>query len=505
MAACDSPQAPASSGANNAVSTLDTLIPVPVSVTAGEGAFTLTAETKIYVDTTPGVEELGAYLADALRPATQYEFPVIPTMASPDAGHITLTMVGAEPALGDEGYKLAITETGVTLVAYRPAGLFWGIQTLRQLFPPRIEHETAQPGPWTLPTCTIWDQPRFAWRGLMLDVSRHFFTVEEVKRYIDLLAYYKLNRLHLHLTDDQGWRLMIQAWPRLAEYGGSTAVGGAAGGFYTQEAYTEIVTYAQQRHIMIVPEIDMPGHTNAALASYPALNCDGQAPDLYTGTDVGFSSLCIDKELTYEFVDDVVRELAALTPGPYLHIGGDEAHSTETSDYIRFVERVQQIVAAHNKVMIGWEEISQTTLTPTTVAQHWHSDQAQAAVQQGNAVILSPASRVYLDMKYDADTPLGLDWAGKVNVRAAYDWDPATQVVGVTESDMLGIEAAVWTETLDTTADLDYMIFPRLLGHAEIGWSPQEKRAWETYKQRLSAHGPRLDIWQVNAYRSAID
>jgi len=489
--------------AEAAHSALETLIPAPASVTAGEGVFTLTAETRIYVDATPEVSEVGFYLAEALRPATGYALPVIATTPPPPPGHVLLTTQGADvdPALGEEGYVLSVSTQGATLTAHRPAGLFWGVQTLRQLLPPSIERTRVQPGPWKLPACTIRDEPRFAWRGLMLDVARHFFTVEEVKRYIDLMARYKMNRLHLHLTDDQGWRIMIRSWPRLAEHGGSTAVGGGEGGFYTQEAYAALVDYAQQRHITLVPEIDLPGHTNAALASYPELNCDGQAPDLYTGTEVGFSSLCIDKELTFTFVDDVIGELAALTPGPYIHIGGDEAHATESADYVTFIERVQNIVQAHGKTMIGWEEIAQSALAPRTVVQHWHSEEVLAAAQD-NAVILSPATHVYLDMKYHPETPLGLDWAGHVDVQQAYAWDPATEVPAVTARQILGIEAAVWTETLATPADLDFMALQRLLGHAEIGWSPQEKRDWAAYRERLSAHGPRLDTLGVNFYRS---
>lgn len=241
----------------------------------------------------------------------------------------------------------------------------------------------------------------------MLDVSRHFFPVQTVKRCLDLMAYYKMNHLHLHLTDDQGWRIAINAWPNLAAYGGRTEVGGGPGGYYTQAEYADLVAYTQSRYITLVPEIDLPGHTNAALASYAQLNCDEAAPSLYTGTEVGFSSLCIDKDLTYTFVDDVIGELAALTPGPYLHIGGDEASATPKADYIRFIERAQAIVQAHGKFVVGWDEIAQADLLPTSAIQIWHEDQAAALAQRGLKVILSPAQRAYLDMKYDADTPSG--------------------------------------------------------------------------------------------------
>jgi hexosaminidase len=474
------------------------IIPLPASITPAEGTFTLSAASSIVVDANnPEVMAIGEFLADVLKPSTGYDLPVI---EAPEPGNITLTLSGGDPALGEEGYLLTITPDAVTLVAYRPAGLFWGVQTLRQLLPPEIELATVQPGPWTIPAGTIRDLPRFAWRGAMLDVARHFFGVEDVKRYIDLLATYKLNRLHLHLADDQGWRIMINAWPKLAEVGGSSEVGGGAGGYYTQAEYADLVAYAQARYITVIPEIDMPGHTNAALASYPELNCDGQAPALYTGTDVGFSSLCIDSDITYTFVDDVIGELAALTPGPYLHVGGDEASSTSNADYRLFIDRVQTIVQAHGKQMVGWEEIAQIDLLDTSIAQHWHSDMARTAVEQGAQVIMSPASKAYLDMKYDSRTRLGLNWAGYISVQAGYDWDPASEVRGVGEADILGVEAPLWAETIRALDEIEYLAFPRLCGYAEIGWSPATGRSWDEYKVRLGAQGPRLTALGVSFF-----
>jgi hexosaminidase len=336
----------------------------------------------------------------------------------------------------------------------------------------------------------------------MLDVARHFFGVADVKHYIDLLASYKLNRLHLHLSDDQGWRIAITAWPNLAKYGGSTQVGGAEGGYYTQAEYADIVAYAQQRYIMIIPEIDLPGHTNAALASYAELNCNDVAPPLYTGTEVGFSTLCAEKAITYTFVDDVIRELAALTPGPFIHIGGDEAAATAPDDYVRMIERFQAIVQSHGKRMIGWEEVSRTALLPSSVVQFWHNPLVGQAVRQGAKVIMSPASRTYLDMKYDSSSPLGLSWAGLIDVRTSYSWDPATFVADVSEVYNMGGEAPIWSETLVTMQDVEQMAFPRLLSVAEIGWSPMMARDWEDYGLRLAAHGPRLAEMGVNFYRT---
>jgi len=479
------------------------VIPRPVSLAPSAGFFDLVTTTSIRVE--PGRAEamaIGRYLAEKLKLATGFDLMVLAASGAPPPGAITLATSDADPLLGAEGYRLTVTPAQVTLAAPHPAGLFHAVQTFRQLLPHAIESDSLQPGPWRLPAVSIRDYPRFEWRGAMLDVSRHFFGVQDIQQFIDRIAYYKLNRLHLHLTDDQGWRIAINAWPALTAHGGSTAVGGGPGGFLTQADYAQIVAYAQQRYIVIVPEIDMPGHTNAALASVPDLNCDGVAPELYTGIEVGFSSLCVDKELTYRFVDDVIGELAALTPGPYLHLGGDEAHSTSEAEYRSFVERVQGLVEAHGKRMVGWEEIARADLHPTSIVQHWSSDLAARAVEQGLRVILSPASRAYLDMQYDSATPLGLHWAGTIEVRDAYDWDPAAQVPGIAEEAILGIEAPLWTETLRTLADIDYMAFPRLAAIAELGWSARGGHSWPDFRERLASHGPRLAAMGVPFYRS---
>ncbi|GAB4581332.1 MAG: beta-N-acetylhexosaminidase [Anaerolineales bacterium] len=476
------------------------LIPQPASAHFTNGTFSLTATTLISVPAhSPEVANIGQYLADKLNPSTGFGLQVHTGMAP--AGSIALGL-GDDPALGDEGYQLTITSERVTLTANRPAGLFWGVQTLRQLLPPAIESATPHPGPWMIPTGEIRDHPRFAWRGVMLDVSRHFFRVDEVKRYMDLAAAYKINRFHLHLSDDQGWRIEIKAWPNLTQHGGRTEVGGGPGGFYTQAEYSDLIAYAQARHMIVIPEIDLPGHTNAALASYPELNCDDQAPDLYTGVEVGFSSLCVDKEITYQFLNDIIGEIAALTPGPYFHIGGDEAAATPLPEYVRFIERVEEIVTAHGKQMIGWEEITRAELSDKTVAQLWTNKHNQRLVERGGPVILSPAFKTYLDMKYDAATPLGLRWAGLIEVRDAYVWDPSELLSGIAAENILGLEAPLWSETLETIRDIEFMAFPRLPGYAEIGWSLGEKRDWEEYRLRLAAHGPRFEAMKINFYRS---
>ena len=475
---------------------LEHVVPRPLSIAPGRGLFVLGPDAAIAVRGGREAARAAAALARLLRPATGYGLPV---RRSPGAeADVVVSLQPTRRALGAEGYRLEIDARRVLLVAATPAGLFYGAQTLRQLLPAAIEHRARQPGPWRLRAGVVEDRPRFAWRGAMLDVARHFFTVADVRRFVDLMALYKLNRLHLHLTDDQGWRLAIRSWPKLTAVGGRSEVGGGAGGWYTQREYRGLVAYAAARHVMVVPELDMPGHTNAALASYAGLNCDGVARSPYSGIEVGFSSLCVDRELTYRFVDDVVREVARLTPGPYLHVGGDEAHSTSPEDYAAFMARLRAIVRAHGKRLVGWEEIARVPLSPGTVVQHWRDPElARRAVARGAKVIMSPADRAYLDMKYAPGMRLGLEWAGTTGVRDAYAWDPADHVEGVSEDDVLGVEAPLWSETTTTRSDLDFLAFPRLLGHAEIAWSPAEGRRWPGYRTRLAAQGPRLDALGV--------
>ncbi len=488
------------------------LVPQPVSLqTTSGGDFTLTRTTKILVPKgSTQADSVGSYLARVLRPSTGYPLPVATPSARDSAGNIAL-QISTSAAAGREGYRLDVTSDGVRLAARSAEALFDGVQTLRQLLPAKVESPNRQQGPWTMPGVAIADHARFAWRGAMLDVSRHFFTVAQVERYIDLLALYKINMFHLHLSDDQGWRIQIKGWPRLTSVGGSTEVGGGPGGFYTQKQYSDIIRYAAQRFITVVPEIDGPSHSNAALASYAELNCDGKAPPLYTGTDVGFSSFCVHKAITYKFLDDVIGQLAALTPGPYLHIGGDEAHSTSAADYVYYVGRLQQIVRAHGKTMIGWHQIGSATLKPGQVAQYWGTagsqadiDLAHQAVAQGAKLVMSPADRDYLDMKYNPSTKLGLNWAGYNGVRDAYSWNPATSVPGIKESDVRGLEAPLWSETLLDLNDIEYMAFPRIAGIGEIGWSPQSLRSWSDYKLRLAAQGPRWTAMGVTFYHSAL-
>jgi hexosaminidase len=483
---------------------LPQLVPLPAQFEAQSSApFEISASTAIVVTPSdPALARSARDLTEWIRRSTGLTFSTPP--AAP-ANRIEISLDPARQALGSEGYELTIDAQRVALTAAAPAGIFYGAQTIRQLLPPSSEYEAllfTAPPTVQLPALRISDTPRFAWRGAMLDVARHFFAPDEVKRYIDLIALHKMNRLHLHLSDDQGWRIEIKKWPDLTRKGGQSEVGGTPGGFYTQQQYKDLVAYAAERFVTIIPEIDMPGHTNAALSSYPALNCDGNARPPYTGTDVGFSSLCVDKEITYRFIDDVVREIAALNPAPYFHIGGDEVKTLKPEQYRMFVERVQGIVVKRGRRMLGWDEVAAAELHPMSMVQHWRPDAEKTELARAPNLILSPADRTYLDMKYDAATLLGLQWAALIPIRAAYDWDPATIVPGAPPSAVVGVEAPLWSETLATMRDAEFMAFPRLAAIAEIAWTPRERRAWEDFRVRLGAQAPRWTALGINFYRA---
>ena len=485
-----------------------TLVPRPAVFEPGAGdGFLVSATTAISVPA--GNEEMsriGRFLSDWIGIAAGPAPPRVDAGTPPPRDAIVLQL-GQIADTAADAYELAVTADRVTITARTPGGVFYGVQTLRQLLPPFVEHEATRADasrPVRAPAVRIADSPRFAWRGAMLDVARHFFGVDDVKRYMDLMALYKLNVLHLHLSDDQGWRIEIKSWPNLTAEGGKSEVGGGPGGFYTQQDYGELVAYGRDRGITLIPEIEMPSHINAALASYAELNCDGVARQRYSGIEVGFSVVCVDKEITYKFIGDVVSEISALTPGPYFHIGGDEVRTLlPEPQYIAFIERVQGIVQSHGKEMIGWDEIAAAGLLKTTVVQYWRPDGAplQAAAKGGNRVVVSVANRAYLDMQYDTSSPIGLHWAAYIDVPDAYDWDPVTVAKGLPESAIVGVEAPLWTETAASMRDVEWLAFPRLAAIAEIGWSKGE-RQWPEFAPRLGAQAPRWTALGINFYRS---
>lgn len=475
------------------------VVPRPVLVEPVDGQpFTLLPDARISV-AGPGADGVGRLLRARL--AADYSQDLCVVHEPPAYGDIAIVIAADEAPPGHEaeGYTVEIASEGVRVGASTAAGAFWGVQTVRQLLPAARSAE-----PLTMAAARIHDHPRFGYRGVMLDVARHFFPPADVKRFIDAVALLKVNHLHLHLTDDQGWRIEIVSRPELAQHGGSSGSDGSPGGYYTQAEYRELVDYAAERHITVVPEIDMPGHTNAALASDPRLNADGVSPELYTGSAVGFSTLLTGDPYTDAFLDDVIREVAALTPGPYLHIGGDEALITEADDFRRFIGRACAIVARYGKLPVGWHEMGRCDeLAPGTVGQYWDFvtprgtsvAETLSFVRQGGGIIMSPSDVAYLDMVYEEGDSIGQTWAdGPTTVRSAFGWDPARIVPGLGDAHILGVEAPLWTETVATMDEAERMVFPRLAALAEIAWSPaptdtepvENARDFDEFARRLA-------------------
>lgn len=479
------------------------LIPKPLKTVSTNSAFGLSKNTVIYTSSTDSkFEQVGQFLLEKVKLKTDLDIAInISNSEESIDRFIYINQSDSVDLKTPESYQLYIKKDSIFLNAKTAAGAFRGIQTLRQLIPKKSNDTLTDHPLWLIPTGKILDEPKFEYRGAMLDVARHFFTVEEVKKYMDILAYYKYNVLHLHLSDDQGWRIEIKSWPKLTQIGGATEVGGGTGGYYTQDDYTELVEYAAQRHITIIPEIDMPGHTNAASLSYPILNGNGKKVKAYTGTRVGFSTFDARKDTVYSFLDDVIGEVASLSPGPYLHIGGDESHVTKKRDYIHFVEKVEKIVQKHGKQMMGWNEIAQGNISASTVTQLWNEPHnALKAAKNGSKIVLSPGEKTYLDMKYDSLSKFGLDWAGLIPVDVAYKWNPETYVEGLSIESILGIEAPLWSETISNSEELEYLAFPRAIGYAELGWSTSENCNWEDYRKRLAKQVPFLNRMNVNYY-----
>ncbi len=480
------------------------MIPKPLKITPTNSAFGLDQFTAIYTSQNAGgFEETGLFLAEKIKESIGLNLSVNKSDPGTVDRIIYINRADSTEIEGTEAYVLTVNNDSVIINAATSEGAFRAVQTLRQIIPDVSNDTLAEHNIWPIPSGKITDRPNFGYRSSMLDVARHFFSVEDVKHYIDLLAYYKINTLHLHLSDDQGWRIEIKSWPKLTTIGGSTEVGGAAGGFYTQEEYKEIVAYAMAHYMTVVPEIDMPGHTNAASVSYPFLNGNGKTPELYEGTQVGFSTFDTRKDTVYAFIDDVIREITEMSPGPYFHIGGDESHVTKKADYIYFVNRVEKIVQKYGKRMIGWDEVATADVSNSSVAQFWSSEEnANLAVAKGMKVIVSPAKKAYLDMQYDSLSKFGLHWAAYIPVDTAYVWNPEKYAQALTPENILGVEAPLWSETISSIEELEYLAFPRVIGYSELSWSTAENRDWEHYKDRLARQGPYLDRMNVNYYAS---
>lgn len=510
------------------------VIPQPQKMTRLEGFFQLSPDSRIY--TGAGSAKTGEFLAGRLRQSTGWNLKTrkFGTKESTIHGGIVLMTNGADAALGAEGYELVVGTNGIVIRAPAEAGLFYGAQTLLQLLPPEIfSDKPAQGVAWTVPCVHISDSPRFAWRGFMLDVSRHFFTKDEVKKVLDLMALYKLNTFHWHLVDDQGWRIEIKKYPRLTKVGAwrdatgfgldpkaSTAYDkhGRYGGFYTQRDIREVVAYAAARHITVVPEIEMPGHSSAALVAYPQFGCpniDFTMPlkgGVYTGV------YCAGKIATYPFLDDVISEVAPLFPGKYIHIGGDEVVKSNWQHCARcqarmklegmtnehqlqsyFIGRVEKIVNLHGKSLIGWSEIREGGLAPSAALMDWIGGGAESAAT-GHDVVMTPTKYCYFDHYQSTNRALEPKAIGGfLPLQRVYEFEPVPEKLAPEfQKHVLGGQANLWTEYIPNLRQVEYMMFPRLGALAEADWSPREARDWQNFKTRTATNEKRLDALDVN-------
>ncbi len=405
------------------------------------------------------------------------------------AGRVAVAepVVRIDPTAGPAGsthperYTLLVEDSGVTILAASGVGVSHARRTLDQL----------RDADGTAPCGVVRDEPRYDWRGLSLDIARHFFGVEVLRAVIDLLARYKFNVLHLHLTDDQGWRIETPTRPEFAQVSGPTASGGDVGGYLTVADFEGIVAYAAERFIEVIPEIDVPGHVNAATHACGDLMPDGRPTPAYGGLEVGFSRLTYDLPATRPFLRDVFGDLAGVTPGQFLHIGGDEAHQLGTDEYVRLVEAACAEVTEAGKRVVCWQEGAQAPLPAGSVVQWWDPriDPAPVlrAAADGARVVISPSDRIYLDMKYTTDYPDGQDWAALIEVRDSYEWEPLEVLEGLSPESIVGVEAAIWTENIATADALFAMLLPRLTAVAEVAWTAPAGRDWVDFRRRVAA------------------
>ena len=527
------------------------LIPVPASMTIGSGQLelpkTILVEARDLHDLGPTLEDLKAHLSIP----TGYAVTVT-TQPRTDATIRLVLNKTAETTLGAEGYYLSVTPEAILIRANQPAGLFYGIQTLLQLLPKEIESKaTVNRTSWPVPCVTITDVPRFGWRGLMLDVARHFFTKAEVKGFIDQMVKYKFNLLHMHLTDDEGWRVEIKGLPRLTQVGAWNAkrvgtFGSFAdpapdekrdnGGFYTADDIHELVQYAKDRFVNILPEVDMPGHSLAAIVSYPELSCTPGADKYHVRsgektmnwpksggfTAIYDNTLCPANEKIYPFLDTVLTTIAALFPFGYIHVGGDECAKNfwEKSDAVKqlmqkqhlrnmeevqsyFEKRVEKIVESKGKKVIGWDEILEGGLAPNAAVMSWRGVKGGiAAAKLGHSVVMSPTTFFYLDYM-QGDAAIEPPVYATLRLKTTYSYEPVPD--SVDPKLIIGGQANLWTEQVYNIRHMQYMIWPRSMAVAECLWSPKEKKDWESFEARVEGQLPRMDVEQVKYARSMFD
>jgi hexosaminidase len=522
------------------------IIPEPVEMIRGAGYYTLPAQLSVSIPNLPELKQTTKSVLGKLAATGKTV-----SLGNEKTASIRFELVSAsgKNILGKEGYRLSVKTTGIVISASDPAGLFYGAQTLWQLLPQEIESQSGVPGvKWQVPVLEITDYPRFAWRGLMFDVSRHFFTKKEVEDFIDVMAQYKFNLLHMHLTDDEGWRVEIKSLPRLTAVGAWNAkregyFGTFApippeepktyGGFYTQDDIRELVKYAQDRFVNILPEVDVPGHSMSAIVAYPDLSCTPGADKYQVISGEKFmdwpgprgrvdNTLCPANEKVYVFLDTVFSELAALFPFPYVHVGGDECAKNfwEKSDQIKalmaqenlktmeevqsyFEKRVEKIVESKGKKLIGWDEILEGGLAPNAVVMSWRGIKGGiAAAQMGHQVVMSPTTFVYLDyMQGDAISEPKVYKSLRLN--KTYEFEPVPE--GVDAKYIMGGQGNLWTEQVYNTRHMQYMIWPRSLAISESLWSPKEKKNWDWFATKVENNFGRLDLQHIKYSRTMFD
>lgn len=523
------------------------LLPEPVSITQNAGSFSLPSQLTIAGGTSDAVKPVTTFLKAHITASTGL------AVTTNDAANATIKFVlnkNADAALGTEGYRLSVKPTDITITANKPAGLFYGVQTMLQLFPKEMESDTAiTTVKWEAPCVEVVDYPRFGWRGLMFDVSRHFFTKEDVKRFIDDMVRYKFNLLHLSLTNDEGWRIEIKSLPNLTKVGawnvkkvgyfGTFPKPGPDeprnyGGFYTQDDIRELVQYAKDRFVNILPEINMPGHSLAAIASYPELACtpggdkwgvsSGEKIKDWSPKHVALvdDNLCPANENVYQFIDKVLTEVARLFPFEYIHVGGDETFKTfwEKSDAIKalmkreklksmeevqgyFEKRVEKIVLSKGKKFIGWDEILEGGLAPSAAVMSWRGTKGGiAAAKLKHEVVMSPTTFAYLDYM-QADEIVEPHIYDKLRLQKAYQFEPVPDSVDAKY--IKGGQANLWTEQIYDFRKVQYMVWPRAFAIAETVWSPKEKKNWTDFVGRVEAQFGRFDVANINYARAMYD
>jgi len=512
------------------------IIPQPLELIKGQGSFTINEKTGINLAVQDNeLRSVADKLNIALKRAAGFE---LNTNAQPGKNVIHFNM-STTAGLGEEGYILSVNPERIQILAEKPAGLFYAVQSILQLLPKEIESKTAQSGiQWSIPAVEIRDKPRFGWRGAMLDVSRHFFTKQEVKQFIDDIARYKYNLLHFHLTDDQGWRIEIKSYPKLTEVGawnvkktgrfGTFAPPADTeprdyGGFYTQDDIRELVQYARERYVNILPEIDVPGHSMAAVASYPDLSCTPGTYKVNSGepfmdwhgngqfTARIDNTLCPSNEKVYTFLDKVFSEVSALFPFPYIHMGGDECAKNfwEKNAQIKelmtreklkdmhavqsyFVGRVSKIVSSKGKKLIGWDEILEGGLVKDAAVMSWRGMKGGIeAAKMGHEVVMTPTTHVYVDYM-QGDAAIEPPVYASLRLKKSYEFEPVPQ--GVDPKLIKGGQANMWTEQIYNTRHLDYMMWPRGFAIAEALWSPATQRNWKGFVPRVEAQFDRFTV-----------